>query len=413
MRDSTLGWLGLIPEAWELKPFFTVCSELNNKNKGMKESNLLSLSYGNIVLKDIDSNEGLLPESFEGYQIVEPDDLVFRFTDLQNDQRSLRSAISQHSGIITSAYLAVRPVDAIPKFLAYLMRAYDQLKVFYSMGGGLRQAMNFQDVKRLPLPIPPLDEQQVIVDFLDRETAQIDELITKQQQLVQALKEKIQAQIKHAVTGGRQNNVTGWRKTESWAGIIPDHWGLSKLKYLAFIQQGYSFSAGLFEDEGPLPVVKQSDFFLDEFTTYTSEVVPKRFLVEDGDVLISMSGDFNCKLWERGIAGLNQRCASIRSDNYQVSNLWLSYVLPAALADLSTTNVSTTVSNMSSSELANLLLPSPPISEQIEITAYLDREVSKTETLSSNALEMVQLLNERRQALISAAVSGKIDVRGK
>lgn len=117
----------------------------------MIEKNLLSLSYGRIVPKDINASDGLLPESFETYQIVMPNDEVFRFTDLQNDKRSLRSARVEERGIVTSAYTAFTPRSIHPPFFDYLMRGYDVSKVFYGMGGGLRQSLKFEDVRRLPV----------------------------------------------------------------------------------------------------------------------------------------------------------------------------------------------------------------------------------------------------------------------
>lgn len=200
-RSTGLEWLPQIPADWAQRPFFTVGSEIKNKNTGMFETNLLSLSFGEIVNRDIDSNDGLLPESFDGYQIIQPHDLVFRFTDLQNDQKSLRSAISRSKGIITSAYLAVRLNSQNPEFMAFLMRGYDLLKVFYAMGGGLRQSMKFDDIRRLPLFFPSLQEQERIVEFLTKTTSEIDLLKTKALDMVQLLQERRQALINAAVTG--------------------------------------------------------------------------------------------------------------------------------------------------------------------------------------------------------------------
>lgn len=413
-KDSGVPWIGTLPSDWEVMPAKALFSNPSEPSLSTDVHLTPSQKYGvlpQVQYMEISGSSVVLNLSgAENMRHVEAGDFV---SHLRSFQGGLE--YSTFTGKVSNAYTVLRPRQKFNhRFFQYLFKSNMYVQGLQTTTDQLRdgQSIRYGQFALLPLPLPPQEVQDAIVRFLDRETQQIDELISKQQQLVHALKEKIQAQINHAVTGGLQHDVKGWRQTESWAGSIPDHWGLSKLKYLADIQQGYSFSADLFEAEGHLPVVKQSDFFLDQFTTYTSEVVPKRFLIENGDVLISMSGDFNCKLWGRGIAGLNQRCASIRADINQVSNLWLSYVLPAALEDLSTRNVSTTVSNMSSSELANLFIPSPPISEQIEVSAYLDREVSKTETLSSNALDMVQLLNERRQALICAAVTGMIDVRG-
>lgn len=101
--ESGVEWVGDIPSDWDVKPLFTVAEHSNESNKGMVEDNLLSLSYGRIIQKDIDTLGGLLPESFETYQVINPDYIVFRLTDLQNDKRSLRSAIATQRGIITSA----------------------------------------------------------------------------------------------------------------------------------------------------------------------------------------------------------------------------------------------------------------------------------------------------------------------
>ena len=190
-KQSEIGWYKEIPKEWDVKPLLAVACESTDSNKGMIESNLLSLSYGRIIQKDINSSEGLLPESFETYQIVDPNDIVMRLTDLQNDKRSLRSAIVRERGIITSAYLALRPHSIDPNYLNYLLRSYDLTKVFYSMGGGLRQSLNYSDVKRLPIIVPSLPEQKAIVAFLDHEITKIDNLILEQEKLVRLMKERL------------------------------------------------------------------------------------------------------------------------------------------------------------------------------------------------------------------------------
>ncbi|WP_109798938.1 MULTISPECIES: restriction endonuclease subunit S [Novosphingobium] len=200
-KSSRAAWVGKIPSHWEEAPFSAFAIERRLKNLGMLEANLLSLSYGRIVRKDINRNEGLLPNSFETYQIIEKDDLVFRFTDLQNDKRSLRSAIAGERGIITSAYLAVRVNDMNPHYLNYLMRSYDLLKVFYSMAGGLRQSLGFDDIKRMTILVPPREEQIEIVKFLQSEISVIDAVISKLSRSIELLREHRTALIAAAVTG--------------------------------------------------------------------------------------------------------------------------------------------------------------------------------------------------------------------
>jgi len=201
MKDSGVEWIGEVPEHWDISPFFTVAKEISRSNKGMIESKVLSLSFGRIIQKRESENLGLVPESYETYQIVEPGEIVFRFTDLQNDKNSLRSAQVKERGIITSAYLAIKPFNVNETYLAWLMRAYDHCKVFYTLGGGLRQSLKYSDVKRLPVVIPPLVEQLRSVDFIDRETARIDALIAKIQSSIDLLKERRSALISAAVTG--------------------------------------------------------------------------------------------------------------------------------------------------------------------------------------------------------------------
>jgi len=199
--NSGLEWAPRKPKNWTVKPFFTVGREISQKNGNSQESNLLSLSYGEVIEKDIDTNEGLLPASFDSYQIINPGNLVFRLTDLQNDKRSLRSALSSHKGIITSAYLAVQVSGVEPEFLAFQMRAWDLLKVFYSMGSGLRQSMKYEDLRRMPVVLPSLKEQQAIVRYLTQMNKSKNEIISETAKAVSLLKERRAALINAAVTG--------------------------------------------------------------------------------------------------------------------------------------------------------------------------------------------------------------------
>lgn len=201
MKDSGVEWIGQVPEHWDVKPFFALVTELNRKNVGLVETNILSLSYGNIIQKPETRNMGLTPESYETYQIVESGEIVFRFTDLQNDKRSLRSAQVTQRGIITSAYMAVKPQSIDSTYFAWLMRSYDLCKVFYAMGGGLRQSLKFEDVRRLPVLIPPVDEQSAITNTINAGTARIDALVEKTEQSITLLKERRAAFITAAVTG--------------------------------------------------------------------------------------------------------------------------------------------------------------------------------------------------------------------
>ena len=201
-QDSGIEYIGAIPKTWELLPLFSVAKENNIRNDKMTCNNLLSLSYGKIVPKDIDTNFGLLPTNFEGYQIVNAGYTVLRLTDLQNDKRSLRTGYVEETGIITSAYMGLIPGERLDsKYFNYLLYAYDLLKVYYALGSGLRQTLNFSDMKRLPVLIPPLPEQKEIVAYINGKTAEIDVLITDITEQISNLEKYRKIIINDAVTG--------------------------------------------------------------------------------------------------------------------------------------------------------------------------------------------------------------------
>jgi len=196
-------------ESWKQFPLHQVCAEVKNKIVGGGEDNLLSLSYGRIIRRSIESAEGLLPESFDGYNIIEQGDIVLRLTDLQNDQTSLRVGMSTEKGIITSAYTTIRPNGILPKFLGYQLKAFDAAKFFYALGGGLRQSMKYADLKNFRVMVPSLSEQEVIVADLDVRSAKILQLIQDFRAMKILVLEELSSLITAAVTG--QFNVTTGR----------------------------------------------------------------------------------------------------------------------------------------------------------------------------------------------------------
>lgn len=202
MKDSGVEWIGEVPEGWEIKQLRMFYSRRANKNKGLLEKNLLSLSYGNIIRKNIDTKEGLLPESFEGYNIVEKGDIVIRGTDLQNDHKSLRTGLVTERGIITSAYMTLMPKNDInSEYYHYLLHCYDIEKVFYSMGGGLRQSLEYWNFIRTPVLEPSKKEQEEIVIYIKDKCSAIDALITKKQKAISKWEEYKKSLIYYAVTG--------------------------------------------------------------------------------------------------------------------------------------------------------------------------------------------------------------------
>ena len=415
-KDSGVEWLGEVPDHWEVKPLYSSVAERDEPNKGMVEDNLLSLSYGRIVQKDITSNDGLLPESFETYQVVRPGDIVFRLTDLQNDKRSLRSAIVEETGIITSAYLTVASRGPDSKYMSYLFRAYDVTKVFYSMGGGLRQSMKFADLKRMPILLPPPEEQTQIAAFLDRETAKIDTLVAEQRRLMELLKEKRQAVISHAVTQGLNPHAPMKPSGIEWLGDVPAHWEVLKGSLIGTLFGSEQVPEESVADEGDLPFIKVGSLSSDSFSIkswdwFVDRAVAARYQPRSGFIVFP----------KRGAAIFNNKVNIVDRPSLIDPNLmgwaigdraitsFIAYALKSRklneLADVST------VPQINNKHIAPERFPIPPIDEQRGIVAHLDSELATLDTLTAEAQRAIDLLQERRTALISAAVTGQIDVR--
>jgi type I restriction enzyme S subunit len=238
-KDSGVDWLGDIPSDWNIAPGFKAYSENKRNNKGLKEEQVLSLSYGKIVIKPKEKLVGLVPESFETYQIVEPGDLIIRCMDLQNDKTSLRTGLSENHGIITSAYLNLKiKKNFDSKFLYYYLHSLDTTKVLYKFGTGLRQNLSFQDFFRLPIFDIPKTLQTAIANFLDKKTAQIDEAIAIKQSQIALLKERKQIIIQQAVTQGLNPDIPIKDSAVDWIGEVPEHWTISKIGHYARVYNG-------------------------------------------------------------------------------------------------------------------------------------------------------------------------------
>ena len=205
MKESGIEYVGKIPASWDMHPVYYYFGERKHKNSLGEEQNLLSLSYGNIIRKDINTREGLLPESFNTYNIVEAGDIIIRPTDLQNDKRSLRTGLVREHGIITSAYIDLMPVRNInTEYYHYLLHAFDVMKVFYNMGNGVRQGLNFSEFSRLMVFEPSLAEQNSIVDYLNDKCEQINTVISEKQDQLATLDAYKKSTIYEYVTGKKE-----------------------------------------------------------------------------------------------------------------------------------------------------------------------------------------------------------------
>ncbi len=205
MKDSGIEWVGRIPAHWPIHPVYSYYGERKNKNRLGKEDNLLSLSYGRVIRKDINTNDGLLPESFNTYNIVEAGDIIIRPTDLQNDKRSLRTGLVEEHGIITSAYIDLCPLKQVDsRYFHFLLHAYDVMKVFYNMGNGVRQGLNYSEFSRLMVFEPPYEEQVAMADYLGTKVSEVDAIIEQKKEQMAVLDAYKRSLIFEYVTGKKE-----------------------------------------------------------------------------------------------------------------------------------------------------------------------------------------------------------------
>lgn len=201
-RETAISWVKTIPTHWREKSLVQFVEDQQIKNIGMIESNLLSLSYGKIISKDINATDGLLPASFEGYQIVHDGSIILRLTDLQNDHKSLRTGLVKQTGIITSAYTCLKTrVGILPEYLQLELHVADLCKVFYGMGGGVRQSIGFKDIRGLLIAIPPVEEQHQILELIHKVETPIDRAIQKSKEIITNFEDMKIRLIADAVTG--------------------------------------------------------------------------------------------------------------------------------------------------------------------------------------------------------------------
>lgn len=412
-QTSEVEWLRNIPSNWNIKPAFSLVEENIKMNEKGEETNVLSLSYGNIIIRDVSDNYGLLPESFNTYQIVNPGNIILRLTDLQNDQVSLRVGYSNNKGIITSAYVGLIPKEGLlGKYLYYLLHAYDLHKVFYSMGGGVRQGMNFADIKRLPLLLPSLDEQRSIASYLDEKCALIDRIIEGKKKQIEILEEQRAAIINRAVTKGLDENMEMKESGVEWIGQMPELWDIKKLKTVFRFEKGkkaglftkeyvsdqknigeYPVYSGQTEDEGVMGRINSYIYDLDD-TIFTTTVGAKVMtpMVIGGKFSLSQ----NCVLFIK-----QDKKIDVRYFYYQLFPMfkWEKDSIPSHMQP-----------SLRVSDLNKYSIAFPIYEEQVKIASYIEEKTKFIDKFSKEIESSISLLNEYKTSLISHAVTGKIKV---
>lgn len=433
-KDSGIEWLGEVPGHWEVKRMRFVVELNPSKSEVASLDRETRVSF--LPMDAIGDGGTLRLETEKSIGEVETGYTFFRDGDVtiakitpcyENGKGALMTGLVNGIGFGTTELIVARPRlgEIIGTFLHYLFTSPDFRSIgeshMYGAGGQKRVPDAY--VRNFATAIPPLREQTAIAAFLDRETAKIDALVAEQRRLIELLKEKRQAVISHAVTKGLNPDAPMKESGIEWLGDVPAHWEVKPLKYLVTLTSGGTPSKeNLAYWDGDVPWASSKDLKPSELWDTQDHITQKALddgaavLVPTGSILTVVRGMILLHTFPVVVArvpmAINQDLKAILPTTGMNAD-FLAWLLRGASAEvLSRTDEAahgTKVLRLES--WLAMQVPVPPVTEQAEIVARIIRRLGELDTLTAEAQRTIDLLQERRTALISAAVTGQIDVR--
>lgn len=441
-KDSGVEWLGNIPESWSVSRLKHVASIYGRIGfRGYTVDDIVGEGEGAIVLSPsniVDEKFSLEKKTFLRWGkyfespeiIVTENDILLVKTGSTYGKSTIIKALNEPMTINPQMAL-IKKIVVEPRFLAYWFNTYFiKAKIEIANTGSGMPTMTQENINNFPVLIPSTRNDVLIADFLDYETAKIDKLIEKQQQLIELLKEKRQAVISHAVTKGLNPDVPMKDSGVEWLGEVPEHWEIRRLKHLILsLESGCSVNAAdIPAQQGETGVLKTScvytrSFRPNENKTVVLEDLPRvKCPVKKGSIIIS-------RMNTPDLVGASALVDMDVKDLYLPDRLWQTNfnkklnLIPDYLAhfmtikgfrtqiSLAAEGASSSMQNIAKDDYLSINCLLPPFDEQRDITKYLEDKLSYFTDLEMKFSEIVHLFQERRTALISAAVTGKIDVR--
>ena len=428
-KDSGVEWLGEVPGHWDVRKARWLC-EIKKRIAGELGHEVLSITQQGIRVRDLESNDGQISMDYSKYQLVEVGDFAMNHMDLLTGYVD----IAEVPGVTSPDYrvFSIRN-SAIchDKYLLYLFQMGYRNRIFFAYGQGSSQLgrwrMPTEQFYELAFPLPPATEQTQIAAFLDHETAKIDALVAEQRRLMELLKEKRQAVISHAVTKGLTPDAPMKSSGIEWLRDVPEHWRVGRSGFYVSILSGFAFpSVGFSEDETDTKLLRGVNVGVSRLKW--NETVYWRRAPDDGlDIYEMRAGDLVIGMDRPLISDgmrvakvkasdlpclLLQRVASLKTGNLLEADYLLALLSSEMfVAHFSPDTTGVSVPHISPEQINNFIIPVPPVAEQKAIVAFVGVESAKFDTLTDEAQRAIDLLQERRTTLISAAVTGQIDVR--
>lgn len=418
-KDSGVEWLGTIPEHWSVTKLKYIADLLTAKS-----TNSDDLFVG---LENISSGDGKYISKEEN--IADGVSVPFEKNDVLFGKLRpylAKSWLATFSGVCSSEFLVLRTVKLHPKYLNYYSLTNEFIEqVNSSTYGSKMPRASWEFIGQLPVPDCSYSLSEKVAWFLDHETAKIDNLIEKQQQLIELLKEKRQAVISHAVTKGLNADVPMKDSGVEWLGEVPEHWIIAQLKFNTLEMQTGPFGSQLHAEDYvvdgiPLinPAHMNAGMIIPDPKVTVDEATQERLgrhKLSEGEIIFSRRGELGrCAVVKKNNEGWLCGTGSLKAKLTKKIIPDYAYTLISSegvVSELTLESKGSTMANLNTETLGKIRLPVPPISEQEAILDYIKIISNKYDYLIRSADIAIRLMQERRTALISAAVTGKIDVR--
>ncbi|MDY5185429.1 restriction endonuclease subunit S [Helicobacter trogontum] len=418
-KDSGIEWLGEIPQDWNVVKGFFLFVNKKELNSNFQCKTRLALTLNGVIEKDIGQNFGLNPLDFRTYQIFNYDDLVFKLIDLDNINTS-RVGYVYKKGIMSSAYIRLIPKEkSCSKYFYYFYYSLYVKQIFNNIGTGVRSTLNADELLSIKIPLPPLEEQKAIADFLDSKCAQIDNFCEKKQKLITLLNEKKQSLINECVTKGLDTNVTFKDSGVEYLGEIPQHWKLVRLGLILKTSSGTTPDSGndKYYKGGQIVWINSGDlndgFLKDSKRKITQDALDDYSVLKIFDkdsLIIAMYGATIGKTAILKVnACVNQACCVLEKSAWY-NTFYLFYLFNRYKKELISMGSGGGQPNISQDIIKNLKIPLPPITEQEQIAQFLDSKISKIDKIIEKTKKQIKLIKEYKNTLINQAICGRINL---
>ncbi|WP_104718572.1 restriction endonuclease subunit S [Helicobacter trogontum] len=418
-KDSGIEWLGEIPQDWNVVKGFFLFVNKKELNSNFQCKTRLALTLNGVIEKDIGQNFGLNPLDFRTYQIFNYDDLVFKLIDLDNINTS-RVGYVYKKGIMSSAYIRLIPKEkSCSKYFYYFYYSLYVKQIFNNIGTGVRSTLNADELLSIKIPLPPLEEQKAIADFLDSKCAQIDNFCEKKQKLITLLNEKKQSLINECVTKGLDTNVTFKDSGVEYLGEIPQHWKLVRLGLILKTSSGTTPDSGndKYYKGGQIVWINSGDlndgFLKDSKRKITQDALDDYSVLKIFDkdsLIIAMYGATIGKTAILKVnACVNQACCVLEKSAWY-NTFYLFYLFNRYKKELISMGSGGGQPNISQDIIKNLKIPLPPLKEQEQIAQFLDSKISKIDKIIEKTKKQIKLIKEYKTTLINQAVCGRINL---